>query len=509
MATLPIHRLTAVKLNIAQLKGALTPSRLLASDILVVLGPGKAPATLLAELPDGARLRKLIEKSDGKDGKVRRTWVSHKGRTCQVLLAQCPDQATRFARLDQARILVGKILEDRPASLTVLLDGLDEPAAMATAEATASALYAALAGMPNRKSKPAPAHPLAKLRFAGLPARLDTLRIKAEAGGNHLARWLTALPPNELNPGGYRRHLEALAAEHGWGFRFIGEKELARQGAGAFLAVSQASAERDAGIAHIRYRPGKKTARAGLALVGKGICFDTGGSQLKPFKSMLNMHEDMGGSAVAIGLMQTLTELGYPEPVDCWLAIAENRLGPRGYIPQDILVAANGTTIQAIHTDAEGRLVLADTLHLASKTGPRAIIDFATLTGSCVAALTERYSGVFTNREHLNATLIEAGKASGERVWPFPMDEDFDQALESEVADVQQCPTTNDGDHILGARFLSRFVGKEIAWVHVDLSAVNHKGGLAHVPTSITGFGVRFTLNLLLEQKFMDKLDKQ
>ncbi|MCJ7556943.1 MAG: leucyl aminopeptidase family protein, partial [Gammaproteobacteria bacterium] len=181
----------------------------------------------------------------------------------------------------------------------------------------------------------------------------------------------------------------------------------------------------------------------------------------------------------------------------------------RGYIPQDILTAANGTTIQAIHTDAEGRLVLADTLHFASKTGPRAIIDFATLTGACVAALTERYSGVFTNREHLNATLVEAGKASGERVWPFPMDEDFDQALESEVADVMQCPTTNDGDHIMGARFLTRFVGKDIAWVHVDLSAVNHKGGLAHVPTSITGFGVRFILNLLLEQQFMHKLDVQ
>lgn len=509
MATLPMHRLTAVKLNISQLKGALTPSRLLASDITVVLVPENAPSKLPAELPDGARLRKLIGKPGSRNGKVRRACVSHQGKACQVLLARCPDPATSFARLDQARTLAGKILEERPVSVTVLLEGFTDASAMATAEATASALYAALAGMPNRKSKPAPAHKLTKLTFAGLPARLDTRRIKAEAGGNHLARWLTALPPNELNPGGYRRHLEALAAEHGWNFRFIGEKELARQGAGAFLAVSQASAERDAGIAHIRYRPGKKTARAELALVGKGICFDTGGSQLKPFKSMLNMHEDMGGSAVAVGLLQALTELGYPEPVDCWLAIAENRLGSRGYIPQDILTAANGTTIQAIHTDAEGRLVLADTLHFASKTGPRAIIDFATLTGACVAALTERYSGVFTNREHLNSTLIEAGKASGERVWPFPMDEDFDQALESEVADVLQCPTTNDGDHILGARFLNRFVGKEIAWVHVDLSAVNHKGGLAHVPTSITGFGVRFILNLLLEQQFMHKLDGQ
>jgi leucyl aminopeptidase len=504
-----MHRLTPVELRISHLKPGISVSKLLSSDILVVLVPDKPQAGLWAQLPDGRRLRKTLAANGNGAGKVHRSHVSVEGKTCQALVAGYKSQVSRFTRLDQARTLAKKILEDKPSSVTVVQAGLEDDAAMAIAEATVSALYAAVAGMPSRKTHPDPAAALKSITLAGLPGTLDTHRIKAEASGNHLARWLTALPPNELNPGGYRRHLEALAAENKWEFQFIGEKQLAKKGAGAFLAVSQASADRDAGIARIRYRPGKKTASAALALVGKGICFDTGGSQLKPFKSMLNMHEDMGGSAVAVGLLQALTELNYPEPVDCWLAIAENRIGPRGYIPQDILVAANGTTIQAIHTDAEGRLVLADTLHLASQTQPRAILDFATLTGACVAALTERYSGVFTNREHLNNTLIEAGKDSGERVWPFPMDEDFDQAMESEVADILQCPTTNDGDHIMGARFLSRFVGKDIAWIHVDLSAVNHKGGLGHVPTSITGFGVRFALNLLLEQNLMNTLDKR
>jgi leucyl aminopeptidase len=497
-----------VKLLISQLKGEPAPEKLLGSDILVLQIPAKAPDSLWASLPDGKQLRKLLAPGLAEAGTVRRSQICMGGKTSQVLLAVCPEQASRYNRLEQARKLTAKILEERPASATVMAAGLGESAAMDIAEATASALYAAVARMPTRKSKPEPAPALKRLRFAGLPGRLDTRRIEAEAHGNHLARWLTALPPNDLNPGGYRRQLEKLAKQNDWGFRFFGEKELAKHGAGAFLAVSQASAERDAGIAHLRYRPAKNTAPPSLALVGKGICFDTGGSQLKPFKSMLNMHEDMGGSAVAVGLLQALTDLKYPEPVDCWLAIAENRIGSRGYIPQDILTAANGTTIQTIHTDAEGRLVLADTLHLASKTRPSAIIDFATLTGACVAALTERYSGVFTNREHLNSLLIEAGRDSGERVWPFPMDEDFDQLLESEVADLLQCSTSNDGDHILGARFLSRFVGKKIAWIHVDLSAVNHKGGLGHVPTSITGFGVRFVLNLLLEQRLMNKLDK-
>jgi leucyl aminopeptidase len=125
------------------------------------------------------------------------------------------------------------------------------------------------------------------------------------------------------------------------------------------------------------------------------------------------------------------------------------------------------------------------------------MIDYATLTGSCVAALTQRYSGVFTNRARANQWLLEAGSTSGERVWPFPMDEDFDQMLRSDVADVKQCAVDGHGDHVLAARFLSRFVPKSIPWVHVDLSAGEHKGGLAHVPTDITGFGVRFTLELL------------
>ncbi|MFO7287508.1 MAG: leucyl aminopeptidase family protein, partial [Gammaproteobacteria bacterium] len=121
----------------------------------------------------------------------------------------------------------------------------------------------------------------------------------------------------------------------------------------------------------------------------------------------------------------------------------------------------------------------------------------ATLTGSCISALTQRYSGVFTNRPRAHPLLIDAGASSGERVWPFPMDEDFDQLLRSDVADIKQCAVEGHGDHILAARFLSRFVPKSIAWVHVDLAAGEHKGGLAHVPTDATGFGVRLTLELL------------
>jgi leucyl aminopeptidase len=158
-----------------------------------------------------------------------------------------------------------------------------------------------------------------------------------------------------------------------------------------------------------------------------------------------------------------------------------------------------------VHTDAEGRMVLADTLHRASSEKPGLVIDYATLTGSCIAALGTAYSGVFTLDDQLRNAAVAAGKDSGERVWPFPMDGDFDTALESQVADIKQCTLDNEADHILAARFLSRFVAGDVRWLHVDLSAINRKGGLAHIPTDVTGFGVRFTLELLTAMRVTNK----
>lgn len=143
--------------------------------------------------------------------------------------------------------------------------------------------------------------------------------------------------------------------------------------------------------------------------------------------------------------------------------------------------------------------MLADTLTLAARENPDLIIDYATLTGACVNALTERFSGAFTNRPEWNERIERAGRKSGERVWPFPMDEDFDSELESQIADVLQCTPDSKGDHILAARFLNRFVPPEIPWIHLDLSSSSRSGGLAHIPTEITGFGVRYTVYLLEE----------
>jgi leucyl aminopeptidase len=244
-----------------------------------------------------------------------------------------------------------------------------------------------------------------------------------------------------------------------------------------------------------------------LSLVGKGIIFDTGGTNLKPFTSMLDMHTDMQGSAVAVGTLLAISRLELPYAVDCWLAITENRTGPEAYKSQDVVEAANGKTIQTIHTDAEGRMALADTLVFASRENPGLIVDYATLTGACMNAVTTRYSGVFTNRPDWHPVLKRTGRESGERVWPFPVAREFLSDIKSETADLKQCAPNGGGDHILAAVFLNEFIENDVPWIHIDLSAGARKGGLAHIPTEITGFGVRYTMNLILDQRALDKPD--
>jgi len=326
-------------------------------------------------------------------------------------------------------------------------------------------------------------------------------RIAATARGTNLARWLTALPPNKLDAPAYRRLIGTLVRGHDIKVRWYDERALRRLGAGCFLAVAAGNARRHAGIAHLTWRPPARSTRArapDVALIGKGVLFDTGGTNLKPHRGMLDMHTDMSGSAVALATLLGLAELRAPLAADAWLAITENSIGPAAYRPQDVLRAMNGVTIQVVHTDAEGRLVLADTLALAARTRPRLMLDFATLTGVCEYALTERMSGLFTNAPGLLPQLTAAGAQSGERVWNFPMDADFDTDLESTVADIAQCSAESKGDHIHGARLLSRFVPEGTPWAHLDLSAAVRKGGLGHVPSDITGFGVRYALELLL-----------
>lgn len=424
----------------------------------------------------------------------------------RVVLGLIDADVTQFQLLGTARTLTDHLAGTQVEEMGIVVAGFSGSHAERIVEALLAALLAGNASLPDYKSKPRRQSTLQRVHLHGVNARHRFRRSQAEAEGAGLARHLAMLPPNELTPGSYRKRVTRLAREQGWQMKFFGIEQLASRGAGAFLAVAQASPEPDAGIVRLRYRP--KTARRSarpnkLALVGKGICYDTGGVNLKPARYMLGMHEDMTGSAVALGTLLTLSLLEVRFEVECWLALASNHIGPKSYQPNDVIKALDGTTIEVIHSDAEGRMVLADTLVMASRARPKMLIDYATLTGTCMQALGKSYSGVFTNRRDYESTLIEAGRDSGERVWPFPLDEDYDKGLESQIADIKQCSLDGEADHILAARFLQRFVKNEVPWIHVDLASSNKKGGLAHVATDVTGFGVRFTANLVLDKKLM------
>lgn len=456
-------------------------------------------------LPRGEWLREECRRRKLRSGSVITARLDTPAQT--LLIA---GMRKKSAAVFETLQLAGRMLKEARSSQARRLGastlGLPGAAADQSLEALVAATYAAGFELPSFKSKHEPDDSLADLTLFSPRARDASRPTRATSEGNNLARWLTALPGNELTAASYRRRVTELARREGWRMQFLDSRALKRHGAGAFLAVAQGSESDDAGIIHLQYRPrGRKQTKKRLALVGKGVCFDTGGTNLKAHRGMLDMHTDMEGSAVALGTLLALTRLNAGYAIDCWLAVTENRIGPKAYKPQDVVTASNGVSIQVIHTDAEGRMILADALALAARERPTFMLDFATLTGACVNALTERYAGLFTNRPGWHAVLERAGAESGERVWRFPMDEDFDSDLESPIADIMQCSADNKGDHILAARFLNRFVPADIAWVHLDLAAGQRSGGLGHITTDITGFGVRYAVNLLTAQKILER----
>jgi leucyl aminopeptidase len=324
------------------------------------------------------------------------------------------------------------------------------------------------------------------------------LRERAQFLGeaNNEVRSLAELPANELTPRHYKERVKKYATRHGLGFEFMDHRELTRRKAGAFLAVSRSYPEGGAGIVKLVYKP--KRAKAGLlTLVGKGVCFDTGGYNIKGSQSMFGMHGDMTGSAVALAVCGYFARRKVPFEVHAYLALAENLISPTAYKPNEVVVACDGTSIEVVDTDAEGRMILSDTLALARKEKPSLVIDFATLTYTAVKSLDTRKAAVFSNRAELARLAVEAGETSGERAWSFPLDRDYRKSLESKVADIRQCASSDHADHVYAATFLSHFVGDETPWLHVDLACAENKGGLGLISSDTTGFGVLWAEELV------------
>ena len=489
------------EIRITQKPGRVTADAISAVDQLLLILPKRPSAAVWRRIPQGNKLQALMRKKPAGDVPALESRLSNKRQTW-VVAGNIATDADTFEQLTLARKLVSAATREKPGCLGIYVVGFDTATQETLIQASCAAALAAGFSLPQFKDKPAPSR-VRSIRILGAEQRIDVSRTVAEAHGNNLARWLTALPPNKLDAVNYGDMVKSLAKERGWGFKQYKTRELEKLGAGAFLAVAQGNDNDSASIVRLRYRPGAANAAPELALVGKGIIFDTGGTNLKPFASMLDMHGDMQGSAVALGTFLAIAELELPMAVDCWLAITENRTGPNAYKSQDVITAANGKTIQTIHTDAEGRMALADTLVFASREKPKLIIDYATLTGAVINALTTRYSGVFTNRSDWHPRLKRNGRHSGERVWPFPIGKEFLADIKSDVADIQQCAVNPTADHILAGSFLAEFVEHDTPWIHMDLAASNHKGGLGHIPSEVTGFGVRYTVSLILDDQIL------
>jgi leucyl aminopeptidase len=403
-----------------------------------------------------------------------------------------------FKRQTQLRKAIKPLLDEKPAALAIAVYGSEG----ARQQAAKDAFYVVsvnAAELPERKGKvtqkETKSEALREVSIFGWQDSTEFAEIQAMIAGNVLTRTLTMTPPNELNPTQYRTKIAELAKSNGWQYQEFDMQKLTQMGAGAFVAVGQGSDPQDAAIVHLTYSP--KDAKKHIALVGKGICFDTGGHNLKPAKYMNGMHEDMNGSAVALGVLLAATKAELPMKIDCWLAIAQNHIGPLAYKQNDVVTALNGTTIEIVHTDAEGRMVLADTLTLASREKPDWMVDFATLTGSMMSALGDRYSGVLGNHPALLCKAVGVGAAVGERVCAFPFDDDYDEDIESSIADIKQCTLDGGADHVHATRFLSKFIEHDVPWLHVDLSSYNRKGGLGAVASDVNGFGVALTFELL------------
>ncbi len=473
--------------------------------LLVLLPKAK---TLPKDVAHGELLASVLKRRDMKAEELAKAPVAANAADgALVVWAMLDEKQDAFAQQVVVRKALQLLLEEQPKALGIAVSGTT---AQRAAELAVYGAWVNGALLPVHKKKDE-RKPLQKIELFWLDVEAAAVAkgarqqagfdkhafegLRAQAEGNLLCRELTILPPNELTPGMYRERVKKLAKEHGWKHEEFDMKALRKMGAGAFVAVAQGSETEDAAIVHLTYKHPK--AKQTVALVGKGICFDTGGHNLKPSRYMHNMHEDMNGSAVALGILLAATQQKLAVNIDCWLALAQNHISPKAYKQNDIVKALNGLSIEIIHTDAEGRMVLADTLTLASRAKPDLMIDFATLTGSMATALGARYSGVFATSDELASRAVNTGKQAGERLCAFPQDEDYEAELDSKVADIKQCTLAGEADHILATRFLKRFVEHETPWLHVDLSSSRCEGGLGIVAGEVNGFGVAWGLQML------------
>ena len=313
----------------------------------------------------------------------------------------------------------------------------------------------------------------------------------------YLARDLVNGPSNEVTPSLLAEKAKTIAKDCGMGIEVLEVSQAEAMGMGAFVAVAKGSQEPGKFIA-LEYNKGKGLDT--IALVGKGITFDSGGISIKPSENMERMKDDMSGAAAVLATLHAAARLQLPLHLVGIMPATENLPSGKAYKPGDILKTLSGQTVEVISTDAEGRLILSDALTYSLRYQPKAIIDLATLTGACVIALGDYVIGLFGNDDTLLKRIEDACSKTGEKAWRLPLWDEYFDYLKSDAADFRNVGTRAAGA-IIGAIFLSKFVGK-IPWVHLDIAGpASIEKERPYIPRGGTGAGVRLLIQLLRDWK--------
>jgi leucyl aminopeptidase len=328
------------------------------------------------------------------------------------------------------------------------------------------------------------------LKIIGESAR----RAEAIAKAVIFARDLVSRPGNEMTPSDLAREARQVARKKGVTLRILDVARMKKLGMHALLGVARGSSE-PAKFIILEYY-GRRKSDPPIALVGKGLTFDSGGISIKPSEKMDEMKSDMAGGAAVMGAIMAAADLKLPVNVVGLIPATENLPGGRAYKPGDILKSLSGQTIEVITTDAEGRLILADALTYASRYRPAAVIDLATLTGACIVALGDQVIGMLGNDDGLKSQIRRAADRTGERVWELPLWEDYHELIKSDVADFKNSGG-RAGGAITAAAFLSKFVGN-VPWVHLDIAGPSWlTKDKPYIPKGASGVGVRLMVQVL------------
>ncbi len=453
-------------------------------------------------------LERLVKSGDFKGKSGSCTWLYPPDAPFERLLVVGLGNATEFGPEAFRRAMGSAAREGRKMKtprVAVALpvgEGKDFPQAAESAKAAVEGFVMGLYRFLEFKSKADNKNAIKDLAIVCPEKSSGLAAVRSEAGsglavaeGVNMARDLVNTPGGDLPPEALAREARKQARKYGLNCSVMGVAQLRKMKMNGILSVGSGS-DRSPRLVTVEYRPkGDTRGKKPLALVGKGITFDSGGISIKPSGGMERMKYDMSGAAAALATAVVAARRNWKRPVVAILPLAENLPGPKAYRPGDVIKMASGTSVEVISTDAEGRMILADALYYAKKYKPEAVVDIATLTGAVTIALGREAVGLMGNDPELVKALFGAGDASGERAWQLPLWEEYEEQLKSDVADVKNAGGRPAGTITAGI-FLKKFVG-DMKWAHLDIAGTAwSERDWAYRVKGATGVGVRILAQL-------------